>query len=348
MVSRSDTPLIVAGPCSIESEQQLRSVAESLCRIGGIDMIRCGVWKPRTHPGGFEGLGEQALQWIEALKSDMPQMRFCCEVAQPNHVECALRHGIDAVWIGARTTGNPFSVGELAQALAGCHIPVLVKNAPSPDVELWIGAIERLMAANIDNIVAVHRGFALYNNDRLRNNPLWEVPIALRQRMPDLPIICDPSHIAGRRELVQQVAAEALAIGFDGLMIECHPDPDNALTDAAQQITPQDLQTILQSLSPRNSLADSAEQLLHGLRLQIDEVDRQLLSLLGHRLDLCREIADIKRANNIAVLQSKRMEQMLQNRMQQAEQQGIDPQFVKDIFEKIHAESVRVQLNDEH
>lgn len=342
-----EKPIIVAGPCSVESRQQLRAVVDGLCAVDDVAMIRCGVWKPRTRPGGFEGLGEEALRWMAEIKEERPSVRFCCEVAQPSHVECALRYGVDAVWIGARTTGNPFSVGELAHALSGGSIPVMVKNAPSPDVELWIGAIERLEAAGVGEIMAVHRGFALYNADGLRNNPLWEVPIALRRRRPEIPLLCDPSHIAGRRDRVQRVAAEALAMGFDGLMIECHAEPDNALTDAAQQVTPAALAEMLHGLTFRQSDVDAAEQLLQGLRLQIDEVDSQLVALLGRRLALCRDIANIKRENNIAVLQSKRMEELLQNRKQQALLQGVDPLFVEEIFEKIHAESVRVQLDGE-
>ena len=222
----------------MESHKQLAGVVQALEHVPQVQLVRCGVWKPRTHPGGFEGMGEQALRWISELKAERPTLRFCCEVARPEHVELAMRYGLDAVWIGARTTANPFLVQEVTEALRGIGICVMVKNAPSPDVQLWIGALERCRQVGLTELVAIHRGFDLYKNGDYRNRPLWEVPIELRRLEPELPILCDPSHIAGRRELVASLAQTAMNLGLDGLMVEVHTHPDQALTDAGQQITP--------------------------------------------------------------------------------------------------------------
>lgn len=330
----------------MESRAQLHAVVKGLSEIPQITMIRCGIWKPRTHPGGFEGHGEEALVWIDELKQHYPTLRFCCEVAQPAHVETVLRHAIDAVWIGARTTGNPFSVESLAQVLQGSGLPVLVKNAPTPDVEPWIGAIERLLSAGIKDVIAVHRGFTTYNHGNLRNTPLWEIPIELRRRMPDLPILCDPSHIAGRRDRVSLLASMATDMGFDGLMIETHPSPNEAWTDAAQQITPNELQQLLSHLLVRIDDAETAELLLHDHRSQIDEVDEQLLGLLQQRMHISREIAKTKTQHQISIVQIQRWEHLLTARMKSAQDMGLNAQFIKEIFEKIHAESIRVQTHE--
>ncbi|MBO4600493.1 MAG: bifunctional 3-deoxy-7-phosphoheptulonate synthase/chorismate mutase type II [Bacteroidales bacterium] len=336
-------PYIVAGPCSVESTQQLGEVVQALSRVPQVALVRCGVWKPRTHPGGFEGMGEQALQWIAEVRKGFPSLRFGCEVARPEHVELAVQYGMDAVWIGARTTANPFMVQEVTEAMRGSGLEVLVKNAPSPDVQLWMGAVERCRQVGIEDVVAVHRGFDVFKNGGYRNNPLWEVPIELRRHEPGLPLLCDPSHIAGRREPVKMLAQTAMDLGFDGLMVEVHPCPKAALTDAEQQITPADLVELIGGLVVRQTDSSVADEQLHLLREQIDLLDSQLLQTLAARFGVAQEIAEVKERGNLAVYQPKRWESLLQQRRESAVELGMDPDFVKEFFEKIHAESVRVQ-----
>ena len=336
-------PYIVAGPCSVESREQLGEVVQALSRVPQVDMVRCGVWKPRTHPGVFEGCGEEALRWIAELKRVYPELRFCCEVARAEHVGLALKYGIEGMWIGARTTANPFAVQEVAEALRGCEVTVMVKNAPSPDVQLWIGAVERCRQVGLKDVVAVHRGFDVFKNGDYRNSPLWEVPIELRRLEPELPILCDPSHIAGRREPIAALAQTAMNLGFDGLMVEVHPHPDKAYTDAGQQITPTDLEKMLGALVVRQTDSSVADEQLQRLREEIDVLDGQLLQVLAARLGVANEIAKVKEKGNLAVYQPKRWEQVLQQRRRMAEELGLMPEFVEEIFEKIHAESVRVQ-----
>ena len=339
-------PYIVAGPCSVESHEQLAEVVQALERVPQVQMVRCGVWKPRTHPGGFEGMGEQALRWIAEQKAVHPVVRFCCEVARPEHVELAMRYGMDALWIGARTTANPFIVQEVTEALRGTEMRVMVKNAPSPDVQLWIGALERCRQVGLKELMAVHRGFDLYKNGDYRNRPLWEVPIELRRLEPELPILCDPSHIAGRRDLVASLAQTAMNLGLDGLMVEVHPHPDQALTDAGQQITPAELEQVLKSLEVRQTDSTVADEQLRLLREQIDLLDSEMLRLLAARLEVVGKIAKVKERGNLAVYQPKRWEQLLRQRRQMAEDCGMNPDFVEELFEKVHAESVKVQLRN--
>lgn len=339
----ANKPLVIAGPCSVESRQQLSDTLDQLARVDSLSMVRCGVWKPRTRPGGFEGLGEKALAWIAEEAQKHPTMQFACEVARPKHVALALQYGIKAVWVGARTTANPFMVQELAEAMRGCDLRVMVKNAPNPDVMLWMGAIERFRKAEATEVYAIHRGFDIRNNGGYRNAPLWEVPMELRRNMPEVPIICDPSHIAGRREPLMELAQTAMDLGFDGLMIEVHANPDQALTDAQQQITPMQLATLLGHLTLRQTDSTIADEQLRLMRNQIDQVDEQLLQLLANRLTVSSQIAQVKAQGNLAVFQPKRWEQVLQNRMNMAERMGVNAEFVKELFEKIHAESVRVQ-----
>lgn len=336
-------PYIVVGPCSVESREQLGEVVQALSRVPQVDMVRCGVWKPRTHPGVFEGCGEEALRWIAELKRVYPELRFCCEVARAEHVGLALKYGIEGMWIGARTTANPFAVQEVTEALRGCEVTVMVKNAPSPDVQLWIGAVERCRQVGLKDIVAVHRGFDVFKNGNYRNSPLWEVPIELRRLEPELPILCDPSHIAGRREPIVALAQTAMNLGFDGLMVEVHPHPDKAYTDAGQQITPSDLEKMLGALVVRQTDSSVADEQLQRLREEIDVLDGQLLQVLAARLGVANEIAKVKEKGNLAVYQPKRWEQVLQQRRRMADELGLMPEFVEEIFEKIHAESVRVQ-----
>lgn len=335
-------PFLVAGPCSIENQRQLQAIVDALLDDGRISMVRGGVWKPRTHPGGFEGLGETALQWMSELKQEHPQLRFCCEAAQPHHVELCLQYGIDAIWIGARTTGDPFSMGELCMALRGCQMPVMVKNPTTPDIQLWIGAIERVMATGNSDIAAIHRGFFTSNNLGYRNNPSWEIPMELKRIMPDLPLLCDPSHIGGHRELIPQLMQTAMDLHFDGLMVEVHTQPEAALTDARQQLSPSMFFAAVDHLILR-SADDIQNTNLTLLRQQIDTIDRQILENLKARTDVSRRIAQIKQENNMTVFQPKRWETVLEKDLALARELGLDDRFVKELFEKIHAESVRVQ-----
>jgi len=344
MKSVSMEKTIIAGPCSVESREQLREVTEALSRQRQVSLIRGGVWKPRTRPGGFDGLGEPALQWMQELAKEYG-VQYCCEVARPEHVELCRQYGIGTVWIGARTTGNPFMVDELCSALRGSGMHVLVKNPTSPDVRLWIGAIERLQAVGIDHITAVHRGFAMYHNQGYRNAPLWVVALELRRELPDIPILCDPSHIGGRRELVMPLAQAAMQLDYDGLMVEVHPHPADAWSDASQQLTPDELENMLNALlRPAATPTPADTESLASLRDTIDHIDRQMLQLLAQRMEVSREIGKIKRPNGMTVYQAQRWLNVVTDRLQQAEALGLETDFVKDLLEEIHAESVRIQL----
>lgn len=344
---------IIAGPCSVESRERLRQVTEALAAMPRVGLIRAGVWKPRTRPGGFEGLGEQALRWMRDLAAEFG-VSYCCEVATPEHVVLCQRYGIDTVWVGARTSGNPFMVGELCQALRGSNMKVLVKNPTSPDVGLWIGAIERLRQAGVSDVSAVHRGFSTYHTLRAsagsqrasyRNTPLWEVPMTLRREMPDVPLLCDPSHMAGRRDLVAPLVRMAAQFDYDGLMVEVHPDPDSALTDAPQQLTPLEFAAMLDGMAPLEASTVPAPQ-LEPLRRQIDEIDHEMLALLARRMEMSRQIAFIKRDLRMPVYQSGRWADVVADRLGQAAELGLDADFTRALLEKIHAESMRVQLAD--
>ena len=319
--------------------------ALELRKMPQVSMIRAGVWKPRTRPGGFEGLGEPALKWIQET-AQKTGLTFCCEVARPEHVELCRHYGIENVWLGARTTANPFMVEELCAALRGSDMRVMVKNPMNPDVRLWLGAIERLQQSGINVTAAIHRGFSMYNNHCYRNEPLWEVPMELQRRMPDLPLLCDPSHIAGRIDLVPSVACAAMRIGFDGLMVEVHPSPDQALTDSQQQLSPASLADLLATLPRRDTTEKPTEPALESLRRNIDEVDHEMIALLGRRMSLARQIAELKRRQQMAIYQPKRWETVLNDRLQQAESLGLDTSFLKEILEKIHGESVRIQMEE--
>lgn len=336
----TERPLLIAGPCSAETEEQVLSTARQL-RAAGIHIFRAGVWKPRTKPGGFEGQGEAALPWMKRVK-DETGMLTCTEVATPHHVELALAAGIDILWIGARTSANPFAVQELANALKGVDVPVLYKNPVNPDLELWIGGMQRLNAAGIRRMAAIHRGFTSFEKTIYRNLPMWHVPIELRRRIPELPILCDPSHIGGRRELIAPLSQQAMDLGFDGLIIESHTHPDSAWSDAAQQVTPDVLSIIIDNLVIR-STADTTES-LKSLRRQIDEMDSELIQLLSKRMRISREIALFKKEHNIAVVQPNRYSEILDKRGAQGVLCGIGSECVKTVFEAIHTESVRQQI----
>lgn len=341
-MTKMKKPIIIAGPCSVESREQLCEVTESLMQMPQVTLIRAGVWKPRTRPGGFEGLGEPALRWMQELQKEKGA-RYCCEVARPEHVELCARYGIETVWLGARTTANPFMVEELCDALRGSDMRVMVKNPMNPDVRLWLGAIERLQQCGIAVTAAIHRGFSMYDNRGYRNDPLWEVPMELRRQMSELPLLCDPSHIAGRTDLVAPVAQAAMLLGFDGVMVEVHPHPASALTDAVQQLTPTALAAMLPTLQQPESPEMAAPDLT-TLRSRIDELDHEMLRLLASRMDVSRRMAALKRAAGMSVYQPQRWQAVLTDRQQQAIELGLDPTFTKELLEKIHGESVRVQM----
>lgn len=334
-------PIVIAGPCSAETEEQVMNTATQLCKKG-IKIFRAGVWKPRTKPGGFEGVGTLGLPWLKRVQEELA-MLVSTEVATPKHVEACLESGIDILWIGARTTANPFAMQELADSLRGVDIPVLVKNPVNPDLELWIGALERINGAGVKRMGAIHRGFSTYDKKLYRNLPMWHIPIELRRRIPNLPMFCDPSHIGGRRELIAPLCQQAMDLGFDGLVVESHCNPDAAWSDAAQQVTPEVLDFILDKLVIRN-ITQTTES-LEALRRQIDEFDNNLLDLLSRRMRVCREIGQYKKEHNMTVVQTERYNEILDKRGAQGVLCGMDADFIKTIFEAIHEESVRQQMD---
>ena len=333
-------PLVIAGPCSAESEEQVLAAGHALAKQG-IKVFRAGIWKPRTKPGGFEGVGVIGLPWLQRLKQETG-MYVSVEVATKAHVDAALAFGVDLLWIGARTSANPFAMQEIADALRGHDVPVLVKNPVNPDLELWIGAIERIYGAGIRRIGVIHRGFSSYDKKIYRNLPQWHIPIELHRRLPSLPLICDPSHIGGKRELIAPLSQQAMDLGFNGLIVECHCDPDAAWSDAGQQITPDTLQIILNTLVIRDT--QSSTESLGTLRQQIDEIDDQILMTLAKRMRISKEIALYKKEHNMQVLQAGRYDEILTKRSRQGAEMGMAEEFVKAIFEAVHAESVRQQM----
>lgn len=338
--SDNERPFVIAGPCSAETEQQVMTTAHQLANYG-CHMFRAGIWKPRTKPGGFEGNGEKALPWMQQVKKETG-MLTATEVATPEHVELALKYGIDVLWVGARTTANPFAMQALADSLKGIDVPILVKNPTNPDLELWIGALERLNLAGVKRLGAIHRGFSSYDNKIYRNLPMWQIPIELHRRIPELPIVNDPSHIGGRRELIAPLCQQAMDLGFSGLIVESHCDPDKAWSDAKQQVTPDVLDYILSLLVIRDE-AISTEGIVQ-LRKQIDEIDNQLMELLSKRMRVCREIGYYKKEHNMTVLQTSRYNEILDKRGAQGALCGMSSDFVVKVFEGIHEESVRQQM----
>ncbi len=334
-------PLVIAGPCSAESEEQMLATARALADMG-LRVFRAGIWKPRTHPGGFEGAGAPALEWMRQVKA-LTGMLTATEVATPEHVEAALDAGIDLLWIGARTSANPFATQQIADALQAlkADVAVLVKNPVNADLELWIGALQRIRQAGISRLGAIHRGFSVYGQSDYRNMPLWSIPIELHRRFPELPVICDPSHIGGRRDLVEPLARQAVDMGFNGLIIECHCCPDQALSDSAQQLTPDQLGRVLACLKPRN-VAESG--MLEPLREQIDALDSQLIDILSQRMEVCRQIGRYKQEHSMPVLQAARLDAVMQSSLQQAQQLGISEEGMRAVLAAIHEESVRQQL----
>mgnify|MGYP000638974724 CR=1 FL=1 len=333
-------PLVIAGPCSAETEEQVIETARELA-AEGFKLFRAGLWKPRTKPGGFEGVGVEGIAWLQRVKRETG-MYTATEVATRKHVLAALEGGIDMIWIGARTTANPFAMQEIADALRGHDIPVLVKNPVSPDLELWIGGVERIYNAGIRRLGVIHRGFTSIDKSLYRNHPMWSIPIELHRRLPGLQIFCDPSHIGGRRELIAPLCQQAMDLGFDGLIIECHCDPDKAWSDAKQQITPDILDYILGLLVIRDQSVTTEG--ISALRKQIDDLDNQLMELLSKRMRVCREIGHYKKEHNMTVLQTSRYNEILNKRGAQGSLCGMDPNFIKTIFEAVHEESVRQQI----
>ncbi|MCI6861283.1 MAG: bifunctional 3-deoxy-7-phosphoheptulonate synthase/chorismate mutase type II [Prevotella sp.] len=338
--SDSKRPFVIAGPCSAETEEQVMETAKELA-IKGCHMFRAGVWKPRTKPGGFEGHGEPALAWMAEVKKETG-MLIGTEVATPEHVELAMKYGLDMLWIGARTSANPFAMQQLADAMKGLEVPVLVKNPVNPDLELWIGAMERINQAGVKKMAAIHRGFSSFDKSMYRNAPMWQIPIELRRRIPNLPIVCDPSHMGGKRELIAPLSQQALDLGFDGLMIESHCDPDKAWSDAKQQVTPEVCDYIVGMLVARDNTFTTENIKL--LRQQIDNIDNELVELLAKRMRVCREIGQYKKEHNIQVLQTGRYNEILDKRGVQGSLTGMSSDFIKQVFEHIHEESVRQQL----
>jgi len=335
------TPQVIAGPCSVESELQILATAQALAQIPEVTMLRGGIWKPRTRPDAFEGRGEEGLMWLREAKRETG-LPIITEVATPAHVELALKYDIDALWIGARTVVNPFSVQQLADALSGTDIPVFIKNPVSPDLNLWLGAFERFQKAGVKQLAAIHRGFSYYKETPYRNYPMWEIPIELTQRL-NVPLITDVSHICGNRELLQATAQRALDLATDGLMIECHIHPDQALTDGKQQITPEELKQLLANLNFRAKQTGTVERDLAGLRGEIDDIDSELLQLLARRMEVSAQIGEYKKSHNVTVVQMDRWKKILDDHVSAGEAMGLSPILINKVFEAIHQASIERQ-----
>lgn len=336
-------PLVIAGPCSAETEEQVLKIAHEL-KNSDVSIFRAGIWKPRTRPGGFEGVGEIGLKWLQKAKAETGLL-MATEVATAAHVKLALENDIDVLWIGARTTVNPFAVQEIADALQGTDKIVLLKNPVNPDLSLWIGGLERLYNANIKKLGVIHRGFSTYEKTKYRNNPEWQIAIDLQNRFPDLPLICDPSHITGKRDMIQEVSQQALDLNYDGLIIETHIDPDNAWSDAAQQVTPATLKQMFVNLRVRKVSDDESEynQKMAKLRMQIDEFDGKLLEILGNRMKVADKIGLLKKEKNVAILQNQRWNEILGKMILEGEEKGLSNEFVMLLFKAIHQESINHQ-----
>lgn len=331
---------LIAGPCSAESEEQVFDTAEALARQG-VGIFRASLWKPRTRPGGFEGVGSEGIPWLQRVRDEL-NLQVTTEVATGKHVEEMLAAGFDTLWIGARTTSSPFAIAELAEALGGKDVTVLVKNPINPDVELWEGALLRLKAAGVKQIGAIHRGFSTYGERKYRNSPLWQIPVELKRRHPDLTLLVDPSHIGGKRELISPLAHEAIARHFDGLIIETHCQPDVALSDKAQQVTPEQLRSIIDSITPPQ--ADEVGRLeLQHWRDEIDQIDEELIHLLARRMSLSREIGAYKDRNNLCILQPSRYRELVESRLAHASLHELRQEFVRELFSLVHEESVHTQ-----
>ena len=333
-------PLVIAGPCSAETEGQVLAIAHAL-KNSDVSIFRAGIWKPRTRPGGFEGVGEIGLKWLQKAKEETGLL-LAVEVANAHHVKLALQYDIDVLWIGARTTVNPFAVQEIADVLQNTDKIVLLKNPVNPDLSLWIGGVERLQKAEIKKIGVIHRGFSTYEKTKYRNNPEWQIPIELHSKFPDLPLICDPSHITGKRNMIQEVSQQALDLNYDGLMIETHCNPDAAWSDAAQQITPEVLKQLFVDLKVRKVFDETTDfnSQLTNLRTQIDELDSKLITILANRMQIADAIGQVKKEKNVAVLQSNRWNEVLRRMIAEGEGKGLSEEFILRLFKAIHQESI--------
>ncbi len=342
----SKRPLIISGPCSAETEEQMLETATRLAKTGKVDILRAGIWKPRTKPGLFEGIGTKGLPWLANAKK-ITGLPITVEVATAKHVQDALQFDVDMLWIGARTTVNPFSVQEVAEALRGVDIPVLIKNPINPDLELWTGGIERLQKVGIRQVGMIHRGFSSYGNTEYRNAPMWHLPIEMKRRFPEMPLICDPSHICGNRTMLQSIAQKSIDLDFDGVMIESHIDPDKAWSDAKQQITPERLTEMLEALVWRHENTDEKEFLtaLATLREQINQLDDELMTILGQRMKIADKIGEYKKNNNIIILQTSRWNEILEKAYRKGDQLGLSKEFITKYFDAIHLESINHQNN---
>jgi chorismate mutase len=332
--------LVISGPCSAETREQVLETAQGLSKVG-IDYFRAGIWKPRTRPGEFEGIGDVGISWMCEVRETYG-LKIATEVAKAEHVELALKNNFDMIWIGARSTVNPFTVQEIAESLQGTNIKVMVKNPVNPDLKLWIGAIERIWKAGIKDVSAIHRGFSVYQKTLYRNDPNWQIPIDLKQELPGIPLICDPSHIGGRAHLLMPLAQKAMDLNYDGLMIESHVDPSRAWTDAKQQITPAELKDLLNSLTIRNRAAIDEDAML-AFREQLTQTDESIIQLLKNRMLISEQIGEFKKDKNHVILQSNRWEEALRNNVLKASSEGISEEFVTQLFKLIHQDSIRIQ-----
>ena len=342
-IDTAGKPLIIAGPCSAETEEQVSETVSRIAKEGYAHVIRAGVWKPRTRPGSFEGMGEAALPWLVEAKKQTG-LPIAIEVATPQHIELALKYGIDILWIGARTTVNPFNVQDLADALKGVDVPVLIKNPVNPDLALWVGAFERIAGAGIKKMAAIHRGFSNALETKFRNSPMWQMAVELKTLFPQLPIIGDPSHMAGKRAYLYEIAQRALDLNYDGLIIESHRNPDEAWSDASQQLTPEALGDMLRSLEIRKpSYGEDFQTQLEQMRQKIDNIDRELLEVLAARMAVVEKLGEYKRENNVAVLQLDRWKELHNNRAELGKKLNLYPELVEELFKLVHMESIRKQ-----
>ena len=341
MINFEKRPVLISGPCSAESREQVMSTAKALQSTA--HYFRAGLWKPRTRPNEFEGVGEKGLPWLKDVQESLG-LPVMTEVANAEHVDLVLKNGIDAVWIGARTTVSPFAVQSIADALKGTNIPVFVKNPIHADLKLWIGAIERIESATKGEVIALHRGFSSYGLKKFRNAPMWEIPIGLRSEMPDIKLFCDPSHISGKRDWIQSISQKAMDLGMDGLMIESHINPEVALSDAHQQLTPKDVISLISSLEIRDLTLDKAQTLdLRDLRIELDSIDERLVELLSGRMNIARAIGKYKKDNGLTVFQLSRWKEIMSSRKVWSEEMGIEQDFLRLVLEQVHKESIRIQ-----
>lgn len=344
LFKKSPKPLLIAGPCSVETEEQVTETVIRLHQTGKVDIIRAGIWKPRTRPGAFEGIGAKGLPWLQKVK-ELTGLPVAVEVAKASHVELCLEFGIDVLWIGARTTVNPFAVQEVADALKGTDMPVMLKNPINPDLALWLGGMERLQNAGLTKLAAIHRGFSFSGEKIYRNRPQWQIAIDFKTSMPEIPIINDPSHICGRRDILLQVAQKAMDLNFDGLMIESHISPDQAWSDAAQQLTPEDYAKLIQQLIIRSedTMCIKGRTQLDRLRKEIDMIDDEIMNILASRMKIAREIGQYKMDNNMIILQTERWKEVLQKYVDRGAQYGLSEEFITRLIKSIHDESIEQQ-----